>query len=191
MSTQVRTALTGCLAPEPNTAATGCLTPIDKEGLEKLIAAGKANPDVIKTLKCKTVAEGRFRHLNFIRTLPPYIVDEPPGLLGDDTAPNPSEAVLAALGSCLAVGIHANAVARGITVYKLEVELEGDLNITAVWGTGDLSEKPVGFTDIRAKVTFEGDRPREELDALVAHAKSWSPVANTMTRPVNLEVKLV
>jgi uncharacterized OsmC-like protein len=98
--------------------------------------------------------------------------------------------VLSALGSCLAVGIHANAVARGITVYKLEIELEGDLNISAVWGTGDLSEKPVGFTDIRAKVIFEADQPRAELDALVAHAKLWSPVANTMTRPVNLEVAM-
>lgn len=190
MTAQARTVVTGCLAPEPGTALTGCLAPIDKDGLDKLIAAGKANPNVIKTLKCKTVAEGRFRHLNFIRNLPAYIVDEPPGLLGDDTAPNPSEAVLSALGSCLAVGIHANAVARGITVYKLELELEGDLNITAVWGTGDLSEKPVGFTDIRARVTFEADRPREELEALIAHAKVWSPVANTMTRPVNLEVAL-
>ena len=114
----------------------------------------------------------------------------PPGLLGDDTAPNPSEASLAALGSCLAVGIHANAVARGITVYTLEIELEGDLNITGVWGTGDLSEKPVGFTDVRAKVKFEADRPREELDALVAHARLWSPVANTFSRPVNLDVTL-
>lgn len=190
MTATAKTVLTPCLTPEPATAATGCLAPIDKDGLEKLIAAGKANPNVIKTLKCRTVAEGRFRHLNFIRNLPAYIVDEPPGLLGDDTAPNPSEAVLSALGSCLAVGIHANAVARGITVYKLEIELEGDLNITAVWGTGDLSEKPVGFTDIRAKVTFEADRPRAELDALIAHAKVWSPVANTMTRPVNLEVSL-
>ncbi|MFN3867514.1 MAG: OsmC family protein [Hyphomicrobiaceae bacterium] len=188
MTAQAKTVVTGCLSPV--TAVTGCLTPIDKDGLQKLIAAGKANPDVIKTLKCKTVAEGRFRHLNFIRNLPAYIVDEPPGLLGDDTAPNPSEAVLSALGSCLAVGIHANAVARDITVYKLEIELEGDLNITAVWGTGDLSEKPVGFTDIRAKVTFEADRPREELEALIAHAKVWSPVANTMTRPVNLAVSL-
>jgi uncharacterized OsmC-like protein len=172
------------------TAITGCLAPIDKTGLDDLIAKGKADPKVIKTLKCKTVAEGRFRHLNFIRTLPPYIVDEPPGLLGDDTAPNPSEASLAALGSCLAVGIHANAVAQGITVYKLEIELEGDLNITGVWGTGDLSEKPVGFTDVRAKVTFEADRPREELEKLIAHARQWSPVANTFTRPVNLEMAL-
>src|SRR5271166_6938008 len=172
------------------TALTGCLAPIDKNGLEELIAKGKADPKAIKTLKCKTVAEGRFRHLNFIRTLQPYIVDEPPGLLGDDTAPNPSEASLAALGSCLAVGIHANAVARGITVYKLEIELEGDLNITAVWGTGDLSDKPVGFTDVRAKVKFEADRPRHELEALVAHARQWSPVANTFTRPDGLEVSL-
>ena len=92
------------------TVLTGCLAPIDKGGLEQLIANGKANPKVIKTLKCKTVAEGKFRHANYIRNLAPYIVDEPPGLLGDDTAPNPSEASLAALGSCLAVGLHAGNV---------------------------------------------------------------------------------
>ena len=44
------------------TVLTGCLAPIDKGGLEQLIANGKANPKVIKTLKCKTVAEGKFRH---------------------------------------------------------------------------------------------------------------------------------
>lgn len=80
------------------TAMTGCLAPIDKDGLDALIEKGRANPGAIKTLKCRTVAEGRFRHLNMIRDLPPYIVDEPPALLGDDTAPNPSETSLAALG---------------------------------------------------------------------------------------------
>src|SRR6266516_3356119 len=104
--------------PVVKTALTGCLAPIDKSGLDALIAKGKADPKVIKTLKCKTVAEGRFRHLNFIRSLPAYVVDEPPGLLGDDTAPNPSEASLAALGSSLPVAIPASAVARGTTVVK-------------------------------------------------------------------------
>lgn len=173
------------------TVLTGCLAPIDKDGLDKLIANGKADPTVIKTVKCRTVAEGRFRHLNFIRNLPAHVIDEPPGLLGDDTAPNPSEAVLAALGSCLAVGIHANAVARGIPIIKLEIELEGDINITSVWGVGDITDKPVGFTDVRAQVTFVADRPREELEQLIHHCKQWSPVANTLTRPVNLEVSLV
>jgi uncharacterized OsmC-like protein len=184
MTAQASIVLTGCLAPEP----TDGLTPIDRDGLEKLIVAGKANPKAIKTLKCRTVAEGRFRHLNFIRNLEPYIVDEPPGLLGDDTAPNPSEASLAALGSCLAVGLHANAVHRGWKVKKLELELEGDLNITAVWGTGDTSDKPVGFTDVRINVIMECDAPKADVDALIAHVTKWSPVANTFIRPVNLVV---
>ncbi len=172
----------------PPTAMTGCLAPIDKAGLEDLIAKGRANPHSIKTLKCKTIAEGRFRHLNMIRNLPPYIVDEPPGLLGDDTAPNPSEASLAALGSCLAVGLHANAIARGITVQTLELELEADINITAVWGTGDTSPKPVGFDAVRIKVTLISDAPDSVRDELIAHVTKWSPVANTFMKPVALSV---
>ncbi|GAD18958.1 OsmC family protein [Helicobacter fennelliae] len=166
------------------------LDPIDKAGLDALIKDGKANPEVIKTLKCKTVAEGKFRHANYIRNLPAYIVDEPPTLLGDDTAPNPSEAVLAALGSCLAVGIHANAIAQDIVITKLELELEGDLNITAVWGTGDLSkDKPLGFTQVRVKVNLESNASKEVQEKLIAHATKYSPVANTILRAVDLDIK--
>jgi hypothetical protein len=75
-------------------------------------------------------------------------------------------------------------------VFKLEIELEGDLKVSSVWGTGNISDVPVGLANVRAKVTFEADRPREELEELIAHAKMWSPIANTFTRPVNLEVNL-
>ena len=34
-------------------------------------------------------------------------------------------------------------------------------------------------------------RPQSEIDALITHVKKWSPVANTFTRPVNLEVSAV
>ena len=176
-------------ATKPATAMTGCLAPIDKTGLEGLIAKGRENPKAIKTLKCRTVAEGKFRHLNMIRSLPAHVIDEPPVLLGDDTAPNPSEAALAALGSCLAVGVHANAVARGITVRSLEIELEADINITAVWGTGDTSPKPVGFEAVRAKVHLDADAPKADLDSLIAHATTGSPGANTFTKPVALTVE--
>ena len=166
------------------------IVPIDLEGLKSLSNKGKENPTAVRTLKCKTVQTDKFRHENYVRDLDAHIVDEPPGLLGDDTAPNPSEAVLAALGSCLAVGIHANCVFKGIDLYKLELELEGDINISAVWGTGDLNtEKIVGFSDIRVKAHVEGDAPREELDAIIAHSNIWSPVANTMRLPVNLTVE--
>jgi len=169
--------------------AISCLIPIDRTGLDGLIAKGKADPTAIKTLKCRTIAEGRFRHLNMVRNLPAHVIDEPPALLGDDTAPNPSEAALAALGSCLAVGIQANAVARGITIRSLELELEADINITAVWGAGDTSPKPVGFDAVRVKVHLDADAPQAELDELIAHATKWSPVANTFTKPVALDVK--
>lgn len=81
------------------TALTGCLAPIDKDGINERVAKGKADPKVIKTLTCKTVAEGRFRRHNFIRTLPPHIIDEPPALLGEDTAPNPTRRLREAYSS--------------------------------------------------------------------------------------------
>jgi hypothetical protein len=105
------------------------IIPVDRDELVRLSEKGKENPGAVRTLKAKTVLESKFRHLNYIRNLAPHVIDEPPGLLGDDTAPNPSEAVLAALGSCLSVGIHANAVYRNIRLTKVELELEGDINI--------------------------------------------------------------
>lgn len=166
------------------------LSPIDKDRLNALIDKGKSDPTQVRTIKCRTVTEARFRQLNFIRNLPAHVVDEPPQLLGDDTAPNPSEALLAALGSCIAVGIHANAVAQGIAVSSLELELEGDLNITSVWGTGHTGPKPVGFTAVRVRVRLDAAADRETLDKLVAHAVKWSPVTGTVRNPVPVDVRL-
>ena len=163
---------------------------IDPQGLTELSAKGKTDPRAVRTVKCRTIAEGRkFRHLNYVRNLPAHIVDEPPGLLGDDTAPNPTEALLAALGTCVAVGLQANAVARGWKINGIAVDLEGDINITSVWGTGDLSPKPVGLTAVRIKVDLdvEGAAPGE-VDALIAHAAQWSPVLNTVKNPVAIDV---
>ena len=166
------------------------LAPIDKTRLAALVEKGKSDPTQVRTVKCRTVTEARFRQLNFVRSLPAHVVDEPPQLLGDDTAPNPSEALLAALGSCIAVGIHANAVAQGIPLSGIELELEGDINITSVWGTGHLGEKPVGFAAIRARVKLDAPAGREKLQQLVAHAVQWSPVAGSIRNPVPLDVRL-
>lgn len=170
-----------------------CLRPINSDGLNQLSAAGKADPNAIKTLKCKTVLEGQFKNLNYIRALPPVVVDEPPGLLGEDTAPNPSEMALLSLGSCLSVGIQANATARGIHLSKLEINLEADINITAVWGTGDVDpNKLLGVREVRAYFTIESpDVSKEALNDLVQHATKWSPVANTYMNPVPVISSLV
>ncbi len=163
---------------------------IDRDGLAALSAKGKTDPTVVKTVRCRTEAEGKkFRHLNHIRNLAPHIVDEPHALLGDDTAPNPTEALLAALGTCIAVGLQANAVARGWQINRIALDLEGDINITSVWGTGDTAPKPVGLTDVRIHVDLDvsGADEVEKAD-LIAHAVKWSPVFNTINKPVNISV---
>ena len=173
-------------------------TPLDAGtgDLRAMIVQSKADPGATRTLRCRTIAQGRFSQLNYIRNLPPQHVmeDEPSkqagGALGEMTAPNASEALLAALGSCLAVGIHANAVAQGITVRSLELDVAADINTSAVGGAGDLSPKPIGFGAVRVLVRMDADAPRARLTALVEHAALWSPVANTLHNPVHLDVML-
>lgn len=163
---------------------------INKEGLDNLIAKNKENLEEQKTLKVKTVCDRRMRSVNYARDLEPFVIDEPPGLLGDNTAHNPSEIVLGAFGSCLVVGIQANAAAQGITLTKLEVNLEADINITSTWGTGELAKPQVGFSDVRVTVDIDGDASREELEKMVEHANTWSPVSNTLSRPMPISVSM-
>ena len=166
--------------------------PIARAALDTLITKGRADPAAVRTLRCRTVAQGRLHQLNYIRNLPPQPVveDEPEGLLAETTAPNASEALLAAFGSCLAVGIHANALARRIPIRRLELSLEADINTTAVWGTGDIDPKPIGFETVRVSVELDADASPEALRALIEHATLWSPVANTLHNPVHLDVIL-
>lgn len=98
-------------------------------------------------------------------------------------------ALLAALGSCVAVGLQANAVARGFGARHIGVDLEAEINITSVWGTGDLAPRPVGFQAIRLRIELDLDGASEaERDALIRHAVQWSPVLNTVRNPVDVIV---
>lgn len=165
---------------------------IAKAELDAIIANGKADPKATRTLTCRTVAHGRLQQLNYIRNLPPQAVmeDETDVLSSETIAPNASEALLAALGSCLAVGIHANALAQNIPIESLELRLSADINITAAWGAGNLTPKAIGFETIRVSVQLLADAPRTALEALVRRTTIWSPVANTLHNPVHLDVRL-
>lgn len=166
---------------------------IDAEGLDRLSCTAKADPGTgKKTLKAKTVCEAGFRNMTYVRNLAPMLVGEPPTLLGDDSAPNPSETALAALGSCISVGLLANATHRGVTLTKIQIEMEGDIDISAVWGVGDTpDEKIPGFTEVRCKVTLYGDTDDDTLQQIHDNAIVWSPVVNTFRRPATVDSTLV
>lgn len=165
------------------------LDPIDLTELSEIVADSSA---ATRTLRCRTVAKGAFRQEHHIRDLPPYEVPggDQSGLLSGETAPHPSEALLAALGSCLVVGIHANAVARAIPITSLELVLSAEMNFGALWGAGDLHLGPVGFEDIVIDAHIQSDAPRKVLQALMDHALLWSPVGNSLHNPINLTATL-
>lgn len=164
------------------------LVGIDAEGLDRLSCSAKEDPTTgRKTLRATTVCESGFRNMSYVRDLAPVLVGEPPALLGDDSAPNPSEMALAALGSCISVGMLANATHREVTLTRIEVAMEGDIDISAVWGIGDVPEDKVpGFTDVRCTVTLAGDTDEQTLQEIHDNAIRWSPVVNTFRRPVEL-----
>lgn len=141
------------------------------------------------TLRCRTVATGGFKQMNYVRALPPMPVEERFGSPDDTPAPTPSEALLAALGSCLSAHIHADAASGSITVHSLELVVEADLAISPMWARSR-TPGPIGFEAIRVAVHMRADASPDALRALVAHALLWSPVANTLHDPVHLDVAL-
>ena len=169
------------------------LQPIDKEGLAELAQKNIDNPEGgRKTVRTHTEADGQFRNYTKVRGLDPVLVSEPPALLGDDSAPNPTEVAQAALAACISVGIQAIATHRGVTLTAIEIDIEGDIDISPTWGVGDLSDdKRPGVSDVRVKVKLEGDADRDTLDQIHRDAIKWSPVVNTYTRPARLTSELV
>lgn len=169
------------------------LPPIDKDKLEALAQKNIDNPEGgKKTIRTHTEADGMFRNVTKIRDLEPVLVSEPPQLLGDDSAPNPTEIAQAGLAACISVGIQAIATKRGVTLTKIDIDIEADIDISPTWGTGDLGEhKRPGVSDVRVSVDVDGDADRETLQKIVDDAITWSPVVNTYTRPANFTHKLV
>lgn len=114
--------------------------------------------------------------------------DEPPILLGQNTAPNAVEAVLHALASCLAVGFVYNDAAKGIQVQHLDFDLEGDLDLHRFLGLSE--ETRAGYQNIRVTYRVEADAPREDLEELCEYVQDTSPVVDIIRNPVPLSIEL-
>lgn len=119
----------------------------------------------------------------------PFVLhgDEPPVLLGSNTAPNAVEAVLHALASCLSVGFVYNAAARGIAVESLEMDMEGSLDLRAFLGLSE-DVRP-GYDRITVNYRVQTDAAPEDVDELCAYVQRTSPVLDMIRNPVPVEVR--
>ncbi len=117
-----------------------------------------------------------------------FEIDEPPVLLGENKGANPVEYLLVGLSGCMTTAMVAHAAARGIEIESVTTHFEGDLDVQGFLG---LSETiPVGYEEIRVSFKIEADISDKEKQELVEMAKKYSPVFNTITRPVAVTVEL-
>lgn len=140
------------------------------------------------TWKANVAWKGAFKSEVSIRDFAAIPSDEPATLGGSDLAPNPVEQLLGALGNCLAVGYAANASVAGIAIKKLDIALEGNLDLKTFLGLAPQGN--AGFQGITVKVNLESDAPREKLEALHQTVVGTSPVGHTLQRPVPVKIEL-
>ena len=117
-----------------------------------------------------------------------YDNDEPAVLLGTDKAANPVEFVLHALAGCVTSSLVYHAAARGITVRSVQSRLEGDLDLHGFLGLRE--DITPGYQQIRMKFAVDADASKEEIQELLEYAQKRSPVFNTVSRPVQMNVEL-
>jgi len=117
-----------------------------------------------------------------------FEIDEPLVLCGHNLGANPVEYLLVALSGCLTTSLVAHAAARGITVKGVESRYEGDLDLRGFLGISE--EVPVGYQNIRLYFKVDADVSEAEKEDLVRMAQKYSPVFNSIAKPVPVSVQL-
>ncbi|MGA7105122.1 MAG: OsmC family protein [Candidatus Deferrimicrobiaceae bacterium] len=117
-----------------------------------------------------------------------FELDEPPVICGTNLGANPVEYLLVALSGCLTTSMVAHAAARGVEIRKVESRYEGDIDVRGFLGLSDAV--PVGYQRIGVYFKIDADISEDQKEELVAMARKYSPVFNSIANPVPVSVQL-
>ncbi len=96
--------------------------------------------------------------------------------------------MLGALAACAQVTCQMVAEAMGIETVRIEVEVEGDLDLAGTLGVS--RDVPVGFERIRTRFEIVAPEATEEqLDNLRRKTEQYCVVFQTLLRPPELETE--
>jgi len=113
-----------------------------------------------------------------------FTIDEPTQLLGVNSAPNPAEYMLGGLAGCMAVTFMAGATAMNIEIDKLELEIDGELDLMGFLGLNDKST--VGFPEVKFIFNVKGNGTQEQYNTLMQRVIRHSPNFNTIKNEVKM-----
>lgn len=112
------------------------------------------------------------------------------GVGGAGTAACSGDMLLGALSACAQITCQMVAAAMGVPIEKIEVTVEGDLDLRGTLGIA--KDVPVGFQRIYTR--FEIVAPQatpEQLQALREKTEQYCVVMQTLRQPSNLQVDWV
>ncbi len=110
------------------------------------------------------------------------------GVGGAGTAACSGDLLLGALAACAQLTCQMVAEAMGIEVERIEVEVEGDLDLAGTLGVS--KEVPVGFERIRTRFAVVApEATGEQLDALRRKTEQYCVIFQTLTQPPELETE--
>lgn len=116
-----------------------------------------------------------------------FLIDEPAGLAGDDAGASPVELALGALLGCQTVVYRLYAQRLGLTIDRLALRADGDLDVRGLFGADDV--RP-GFRGIRIVVDIDGPDERERYDELRRVVDAHCPVHDLFSNATPIETRL-
>jgi len=138
----------------------------------------------IRTYKAQTKSIEGFKTETEIRKFK-VDIDEPLELKGTNTASNPVEMLLAALGGCVAVTYRAYARKFRIEIEDLVINLEGDM-VHGGW-TDKGGRERRGFKQIRYEVKIKTNAPEEKVLQLHKLVKEKCPISDMLINQTEIK----
>jgi len=115
-------------------------------------------------------------------------IDEPFEIGGDNAFANPQEYLLAALNACMIVGYTALCALQGITLQKLEITTEGDIDLRGFFGIEP--NVAAGYRELHSTVVIKGDGTEEQFRKIHEMVLATSPNFYNITRAVRVAPEL-
>jgi uncharacterized OsmC-like protein len=116
-------------------------------------------------------------------------IDEPPELLGTNTAPNPQEVLMAAVNGCMIAGYVVGCSLKGIELESLTIETHGELDLRGFLGI-DKTVKP-GYDELHQTVRIKGNGTPEQFREIHAAVMASSPNYFNITHPITMHPELI
>ena len=115
-------------------------------------------------------------------------IDEPFEIGGGNAFANPQEYLLAALNACMIVGYTALCALQSITLQKLEITTEGDIDPRGFFGLDPTVA--AGYRELRSTVVIKGDGTEEQFRKIHDMVLATSPNFYNITRAVRVAPEL-